>query len=809
MPEETTIARRLTRTAALLLVALVCSTSVGVGAAWLSGDSAVAHQQGAQSEADSTGAPCAARADAPPCVMARELTSFSPATPATPVEFGVAATGGRSGVGEVGGSSCGRSCHGILAITSDSGRSWQLRSTGTTVPGEVLFPTPSQGYVAASPIDPAEQGGAACGEDALSRPCSTILFTDDAGVRWTRVARSLPPVFDIEFSSPSSGLAALDSCASSWPPAKPPPPGDFEDSLPPAPCGGSIAQTRDGGRSWRTVERTSAPVVAIAMFGQLVLALEVRMGGLRVSQPGWLAVVRSDNGGRSWQPPVRLAVSIPQELTGQLSVQLLLASGSVGAVPIYSTQPCNVCSFASLFTTADGGERWNLAHSPAPDVPPVLKGSKVSACGALLPVALAYTSAIKLVTLDEQGGSNACSEPGVQLDGTTDGGTRWQVLRALGAGADPASLVLEAGGTGFAAGPGLLVTSDDARHLTQVLPAPVPGGNLDFVSGNIGYGTGTPSDPGAVLATADAGRSWHTVGELGADPVALDFADAWRGWALVLTSQGFGGSTYAMLVTSDGGRHWRTTAPLPGRFFSAATNSPVLAASSGRDATLLLPPPYWTGPIQGCKRALAAAPGRAALLTTDDGGRSWQVRTSLVPGAATGTSAAALLGDGATVLVVGGEIACGPPPHLVVSADDGRDWRTLASWPQLSPLRIIDGEDADFFLSSGGSTSIWLWMGIQPSGDWAAPSSAPPSAQLLHSVDDGRSWTSLTPLRSVFVADVPVIAPKGLMENASVQFLGRDGWLYCSGATDDALWHTTDAGRHWYEVAEAGKPSLP
>ncbi|HTW98026.1 MAG TPA: hypothetical protein VMD59_04575, partial [Acidimicrobiales bacterium] len=117
-------------------------------------------------------------------------------------------------------------------MTGDGGRNWKLHSTGAAVPGAVSFPTPSEGYVAASPIDSDEQDSAACGDDELSRPCTSILFTDDGGGRWRRVAPLLPPVFGIDFTSLNAGLAAVDTCAASWPPAKPPP-DVFENSLPP------------------------------------------------------------------------------------------------------------------------------------------------------------------------------------------------------------------------------------------------------------------------------------------------------------------------------------------------------------------------------------------------------------------------------------------------------------------------------------------------------------------------------------------------------------------------------------------------
>lgn len=75
---------------------------------------------------------------------------------------------------------------------------------------------------------------------------------------------------------------------------------------------------------------------------------------------------------------------------------------------------------------------------------------------------------------------------------------------------------------------------------------------------------------GAVLESADAGESWHTLGQVpgGWFVSRLMMADGDNGWALLLSTASGGPGvlpTAALAGTVDGGRHWELVTPPSGR----------------------------------------------------------------------------------------------------------------------------------------------------------------------------------------------------------------------------------------------------
>ncbi|HTX00602.1 MAG TPA: hypothetical protein VMD59_17610, partial [Acidimicrobiales bacterium] len=695
---RTFVLGRLARLCAALLVA----AAAGAGAAELA---ATGPRTASVTSATTGGlaralARCERSDRAGPCVTASAHARLVSPKPGLQLSFdsaaGVAST---PEAGEAGGSSCEHACHGVVAVTADAGRSWRVHSSGAVVPAALDFPTLSDGFLMGSPLTPsAQRNGAPCG---AFLPCADVLATTDGGAHWLRVARSLPALWAIDFSSPSTGLAAVDTCrgarqASLRGGDVPFSPGGGDPDGVTALCAGLVERSTDAGRSWRPVLSTPAPVVALAQSGSTVLAVEVHGGG-----DGFVAGLRSTDGGVVWSAPARLGVDTPLL---EMSVGISIASPEVAAVGWYDAIPqCseNLCATAPLYTTGDGGRSWSFM--------PPLRGATCP----LMPGALDYRGDT-LVALAQSIPTPACAPEDVELAASDDGGASWQIEARYLAGPEPGPLVLFPGGRGVAIDGDLLVTTDGGRHDTQVMPAPVPTGTVDFLSPRLGYGGGSAADPGAVLRTTDGGSRWRQVGDTGAVVSELDFTDPSHGWALVATPMYDDSSSYWVMTTSDGGRSWQDAAPLPlsglglpgqhGLFAQAP-----LSATSPRAASLLVPLAGGS-PARSCPASGAST--ELALLSTTDGGRSWTKVTRVVPDVVT-AAGEALSSGGSRAEVVGGAVpGCEAETRLLASSDGGRTWRAAASLPTLPAVSV---PPSPYGVDLAGAGEVWLWVrGGQP-----------------------------------------------------------------------------------------------
>jgi photosystem II stability/assembly factor-like uncharacterized protein len=136
------------------------------------------------------------------------------------------------------------------------------------------------------------------------------------------------------------------------------------------------------------------------------------------------------------------------------------------------------------------------------------------------------------------------------------------------------------------------------------------------------------------------------------------------------------------------------------------------------------------------------------VLTTTDGGLTWK-RQGALARYVTGVSAAKGLA------VITGWGGCGPPQQsIAISRDDGRHWAT-----QNLPFPC-------FSVSVAAPSTIWLTCQTD-------------QTFYLTTQDAGQTWTKYqTPgIGAAFLATGP-----------------SEVWAY---GPPGALWHTTDAGRHW------------
>lgn len=252
---------------------------------------------------------------------------------------------------------------------------------------------------------------------------------------------------------------------------------------------------------------------------------------------------------------------------------------------------------------------------------------------------------------------------------------------------------------------------------------------------------------GAVLLSDDGGRQWR---QAQAVPVsvtltAVHFANARTGWAV--------GHQGVALRSDDGGEHWRRQ--LDGQAIAqlllkdAQTRGDARAVAEAERAV-----------AEGADKPLLAVDFSSAdegvvlgafnlLLSTTDGGQSWQTRSADLPNPK-GAHLYALHRQGNTWLLAGEQ------GLLLHSADGGRHFERVATPYQGS----------------------WFAVSIEPSGAWLL---AGLRGNVMRSADAGRSWQALA-------NPVP----------ASVTALGRDA--------QGAPWLMNQAGQLLQAGASAVQP---
>jgi photosystem II stability/assembly factor-like uncharacterized protein len=316
---------------------------------------------------------------------------------------------------------------------------------------------------------------------------------------------------------------------------------------------------------------------------------------------------------------------------------------------------------------------------------------------------------------------------------THDGGLRWNGQSTGTQHGRPATV------TGFG------LTGDITANITATASPSARVLAIGFIDGRAASSCKPPRYPatgaGAILLTADAGRTWSTHLLPGCnDATSLSFINATTGYA-VLNASARDSEIYR---TTDGGRRWK----LVGRF-----PAPMSISFGSRDDGLAL-----------VTTNNASAAG--ALYRTTDGGRSWQRARFCGP-----TS------DSTRT------VYCGAPTSF------GSRGVVLAIEQNLAKSR----SDRAFIYTTSDAGSHWARHGLPPLDSPEAPSFSAPNANdlfvyslngVLHtSTDGGRSWSS--------------IREPAFRDLSQMQFVSADyGWVLANGHFD----YTTDAGRTWEPI---------
>lgn len=343
---------------------------------------------------------------------------------------------------------------------------------------------------------------------------STILATEDGGRTWTPLHVTDSPVLYLDFTSPLQGWALTVS---------------------------GLFRTRDGGATWQWVPRMGPAPLSRIDFVDAARG----WGG---SEAGLFATV---DGGRTWSAisdPCADYAGPPQPFSFiDAGTGWVLCGGGAGAGQQHKR----------LYRTDDGGRQWRLVADTAVEAGPGgLPGG-------------GYVS--DLCFLDRERGWFTEARGG--LFATVDGGQSWVETPVVPGGEqflrEPRFPTPEAGYVVSTAQgrPVLLSTRDGGATWAQVYPHPdtEPRVPMAVIDAQTAVTAGTLLDPGAILLTADAGRTWQQVASLPGETVlGLSFADARHGWA-VTERWDSAGLVRSLYRTADGGATWFALPPGPRR----------------------------------------------------------------------------------------------------------------------------------------------------------------------------------------------------------------------------------------------------
>jgi photosystem II stability/assembly factor-like uncharacterized protein len=439
----------------------------------------------------------------------------------------------------------GPSVGGVLVRTTNGGASWTQQSLPSSPAAYrgVAFVTPSQGWVSATPFmagDGVDTGG-------------SVLSSVDGGSTWTggSLPATITGLFDISFTSASSGWAVGQSCNAFG-----------------QPCTPAIVTTSNGGGSWSS-QRVPGPLGSQPNYPGLYGV------SFPTSSSGWTTgvsnctdvscspvIFTTSNGGALWN-----AQTVPSGV-GNLGDITFINASTGWAVGGCLTSSCA----GTILATTNGGSTWTEQTVPA-DVSGV---TDVTFATATTGWALAGGSVLK----STNGGTSWTETPlvpGTLLDVTFVNSLQGWVV-----------------GQNITSGAGLVMSTGDGGMTwnSQALPAGITLlYGVTFINASVGWAVGDGSNGPVILATSNGGATWtmqsipgglgSTLGEF----YAVKFADASNGWVV-----GAVDDQAVILHTSNGGTTWseqNAMAPpaTPALITAVSTRQYQLTGSNGSNWT--------------------------------------------------------------------------------------------------------------------------------------------------------------------------------------------------------------------------------
>lgn len=630
-----------------------------------------------------------------------------------------------------------------LLATINGGQTWTEQYHSRLGLPEIFFADPSHGWLLQTECP-----------EGLGRCPTGILATTNGGRRWAQRAVLHDNVSQLQFANARDGWALAQDCAA----------GENE-------CRPGILKTTDGGSTWTSIGPAGFAPTRLrfvdARHGWVVGCLDPNSArGNGCPRP---AILATTDGGKTWDQQFDLpATTAP--LDGWLDPinahqVWLLMSAPDGC----DKDGC----WGPLYHTADGGKiwtrlqpeyQWQMRNRASP-------GSGIAVSGTPNGLHFAANGRDGWIPIHPIGGTK---QGGIAM--TTDGGKTW-LRTEIAAGwsldqiaqATPDSLWL-LGKRRSAAGqlpflvqlplvPALGGSQGISSHMVwiQHLPARVPTNAVDFVDEKRGFGTGSQSDPNAILQTDDGGKTWKSLGMdgvvdggglwTGAGVIhgaqLLDFADPLHGWlvtnavnsAAIEDPMGSGRMIVPkeiLLATDDGGKSWR-------EIFASASQITGIERFDQRNGLIAVAP-----------RSGSDAP---TLIETTDGGKTW-VEHATFP-SFTDPQAISFINpiDGWLV-----DHPLGDPIQLQATRDAGRRWSTIAT-----------------DIPAGGALSV-----ASPQDVWYGS-----YYTIFHTSDDGKIWTA---------TDIALNTWIGTHRLDAIS--GRVAWL---ATGNGRLFKTVDGGKTWTE----------
>lgn len=265
---------------------------------------------------------------------------------------------------------------------------------------------------------------------------------------------------------------------------------------------------------------------------------------------------------------------------------------------------------------------------------------------------------------------------------------------------------------------GLLYHTADGGMNWTISSTPFSGGDLSFVDPSNGWmladlGVGAGSNAVAVFQTTDGGASWTQtysndpdnaessdslpLGGIKSDLVPLDMQTAWV--AGVIYSSG----TIYLFRTDDGGRHWSPVSlelPAGGENAELGIDKDQMQFTSATDGFLVV--------------RMAGDSTQTAVYITDDGGDSWRLTPTVIPGA------------GATAFLSPQEMILYNGEQFYVTRDAARTWATV------SP-DIVFGD------------SFATMDFVNPNSGWVVTADPSNHRSFYRTHDGGATWLPVSP----------------------------------------------------------------
>jgi photosystem II stability/assembly factor-like uncharacterized protein len=241
------------------------------------------------------------------------------------------------------------------------------------------------------------------------------------------------------------------------------------------------------------------------------------------------------------------------------------------------------------------------------------------------------------------------------LESTSDGGRTWQRLRSAPSG----SRVVVAGLSRAWLLTGRGLWRSDDRGVTWRRVSRYPLLHVSFATRSRGLGYGVLRGHEVLAVTSDGGRSWQRRPFPCQDDAGADADDAVslgapsRAWVICVSEPGAGSQRKWLYESDDGGRTWHRRSASSGGYLAGLT-------------------------FRGSARGWLWE-HRGSFLRTDDGGRTWSALAIGEPEQVEAESASFYKGDGGLALMHDGRK--GLVLRLVRTADGGRSWQEVRSWP--------------------------------------------------------------------------------------------------------------------------------